>query len=63
MPVPYNANLPLPKYNANVYVPPPQFSPMPPIKIEPLVIPSLESGRRRPKVKRKKGAARLNPPQ
>jgi hypothetical protein len=57
----YNANLTLPKYNANVYIPQPQFSPMPPIKIEPLVIPSLESGRRRPKVKRKKGVALQNP--
>jgi hypothetical protein len=59
----YNAKFIMPKYNANVYVPQPQFSPMPPIKLEPLVIPSLESGRRRPKLKRKKGAARQSPSQ
>jgi hypothetical protein len=59
----YNANLTLPKYNANVYVPQPQFSPMPPLKIDPLLTPLLESGRRRPKLKRKKSSARQNLPQ
>lgn len=62
LPFPYNANFYRPTYNANVYAPP-QFSPPPPIKIEPLVIPSLESGRRRPRrMKRRTGAARQNPP-
>jgi hypothetical protein len=61
LPAYYNTNFYRPTYNANVYIPQPQFSPPPQIKIEPLIIPSLESGSRRPKVKRRKGASRQHP--
>jgi hypothetical protein len=59
----YNANMYRPTYNVNINIPQPQFSPMPPIKIEPLVIPSLEPNGRRSRMKRRKNAVRQNLPQ
>lgn len=62
----YNANIYRPTYNANVYAPHPQFSPLPTIpdiKIEPLIIPGLEGGRRRPRARGKIVSPRRNPPQ
>jgi hypothetical protein len=59
----YNANMYRPSYNVNTNIPQPRFSPMPPLKIEPLVIPSLEPNGRRSRVERRKNEARQNSPQ